>query len=163
MSAPKVQPITVNCGVCRKPFLVGGRGRPKKTARYCSLRCLALSRVRQATIGQLTDLEAAYCAGLFDGEGSVVMWDRGHGGRPQLRCTVANTYRPVVEWLRATLGTGSIVTKKYTRLGQEHYLDAYTFQVYGQNAVEWLRQMLPFLIIKREKALEGIASQPTTM
>lgn len=157
----KVEPKDVVCRVCGTHFETGGRGRKPLRTVFCSKRCAAKARIKQAAIRPLSELDAAYCAGVFDGEGSVVLWDRGYGGRLQLRCTVANTYRPLMDWLQDTLGTGSVVEKKYTRQGQEHYLDAYTYQVYGQNAVEWLRAMLPYLIVKRDKALVAIESQST--
>lgn len=94
---------------------------------------------------------------MFDGEGSIIMWDRGSGGRPQLRCTVSNTYFPVLEWIKETVGTGSIV--RHIHPAEKGYKDSGTWQCYGQNAVGLLEQMLPRLIIKRDKAIEAIASQ----
>ncbi len=152
-----VTPTPVICPVCKTTFLTGGRGRPKTSTKYCSQRCNALARIRQPTIATLTQLETAYFAGVFDGEGSIVLWDRGHGGRQQLRCSVANTHYPLVEWLKATAGTGSIVVHKYPE--ETGYKVAYTWQCYGQNAVALLRQMLPFLIVKHDRALIAIASQ----
>ena len=39
-----IEPITKTCQQCGEPFEVGGRGRPKKSALYCSNRCSALAR-----------------------------------------------------------------------------------------------------------------------
>jgi hypothetical protein len=141
-------------------MLVGGRGNRALHAKYCSRRCLALARIRQTEIRELDPLDCAYIAGMFDGGGSVILWDRGYGGRPQLRATVSNTYFPVLEWIQNATGTGSIV--RHAHPAETGYKDSGTWQCYGQNAVNLLEQMLPHLIIKREKALEAIASQQIT-
>lgn len=160
MAAKKIDPIVRPCAYCGKQMLLGGRGRKPKKAKYCSRRCLAFGRVTQAKIAILSSEEAAYFAGFFDGEGSVILYPGGFGGRPRLRVSFANTHLPTLEWMKLVCETGSIVTKApWTKPEQLHYKTSYTWQCYGSNAVSLLEQMLPYLIQKREKALEGIASQ----
>lgn len=99
-------------------------------------------------------------AGFFDGEGSVILYDGGFGGRPRLRVSLANTHLPTLEWIKSVCETGSIVTKApWTKPEQMHYKRSHSWQCYGQNASDLLQQMLPYLIQKREKAIEGIESQ----
>lgn len=159
MAMPKRDPIERPCGICGKMMYLGGRGRPPVKQKFCSYRCLALSRTVIPKMGALDFGTANYVAGLFDGEGCIIMYDRGYGGRVQLRATITNTHEGVIEWLRENVARGTVITKHYDGPGQEHYKTGYTWQVYGQNAVFFLEQLLPFLIIKRERALEAISSQ----
>lgn len=159
MPTPSVTPTEKVCPSCGATFLVGGRGRPRKTQVFCSKRCKALSRVVQPSIATLGHDDAVYLAGLFDGEGSIILYDRGYGGRPQLRCTISNTHAGVLEWVLQAVGTGTIVKHEWTVPEVRHYKTSLTWQCYGQNAVSLLKQMLTRLIIKRERALEAIASQ----
>jgi hypothetical protein len=163
MPAHKIKPKKKKCRRCGKVFLVGGRGRPRYRQQYCSGRCQAFARIIQAKLAHLSKMDAAYFAGLFDGEGSVVLWDRGYGGRLQLRCTISNTWEPLMVWLQKVAGTGSVVRHVHPKA--TGYKDSLAWQVYGQNAVRLLRRLLPFLIVKKTKAIEAIASQsksPTT-
>jgi hypothetical protein len=158
MPAHKVEPEKRTCTVCGKGFLVGGRGNAPLKQTRCSRRCLAFSRIRQPVINHLSDVDAAYIAGMFDGEGSIILWyRRGDSARPQLRCTVSNTHFPMLEWVKDRVGTGSVVRHRYP--DATGYKEAGTWQCYGQNAVALLNQMLPYLIVKRDKAIDAIASQ----
>lgn len=160
MGAHRITPTEKTCPNCGTVFLVGGRGRPRKSQVYCTQKCNALARTIQPSIAMLAHDDAVYLAGLFDGEGSIILWDRGYGGRPQLRCSISNTHPGVLEWVRRITETGSIVKHEWVKAEQQHYKTSLTWQCYGQNAVSLLKQMLPRLIIKRERALEAIASQP---
>lgn len=157
MAKTKVVPIVKKCLYCGKDFECGGRGRPSLKQQYDSRQCKALSRIVQPNIKQLTRDHANYIAGLFDGEGSIILYDRGYGGRPQLRCTISNTFEPVQKWLVKITGTGSIV--RHVHPPEKGWKVALTWQIYGQNAVAFLNQVLPFLIIKRDKAIAGIETQ----
>jgi hypothetical protein len=157
MANHKIDPITHVCPTCKKSFLVGGRGRPGKDQVYCSQKCNAFARTIQPTMKKLTDLQIAYVAGVFDGEGSVILYDRGYGGRPQLRVTISNTYEPLMDRLLGITGTGSVV--RHVHPPEKGYKDSLTWQCYGQNGVALLEMMLPYLVIKKDKALHAIQSQ----
>jgi hypothetical protein len=157
MTDRKIEPVIKSCRHCGKQFAVGGRGRPRKQQELCSKRCLAFSRIRQPTIAKLAVTQQSYIAGLFDGEGSIILYDRGYGGRPQLRCTISNTFEPLMNWLKETTATGSIVRHIHPK--EKGYRDSLTWQCYGQNAVRFLQMTLPFLIIKKEKAEFAIETQ----
>jgi hypothetical protein len=156
MSAHRVVPTVKFCLICKKEFECGGRGRRSLNAEYCSKTCSAMGRMRQPTILHLRIEDVAYIAGLFDGEGSVTTYDRGFGGRVQLRCSIVNTYLPILDWLLVTTGTGTLVKHK---VYSDKHKECKTWQCYGQNAKNLLEQMLPYLIIKRDRAISAIASQ----
>lgn len=63
------------CPACYKTFLVGGAGRPRRTQKYCSLKCstrfshLGHSRVHRPATATPTSLDIAWAAGIYEGEG----------------------------------------------------------------------------------------------
>lgn len=70
--------------------------------------------------------------------------------------TIVNTDRPSIEWLLETVGSGSVFDKARR---EAHYKPLYTWQIYGHNAVALLKQLVPYMIIKRAKALSAIETQ----
>ena len=69
----------------------------------------------------MTDTEAAYIAGLFDGEGCVsynqYMRKRPHNKKPyptwQIKLEIAMTEKSILVWLCEVLGVGTVTEKKY--------------------------------------------------
>jgi intein/homing endonuclease len=69
----------------------------------------------------MRDVDAAYIAGLFDGEGCVsykqYMRKRSHNKKPyptwQIRLEIAMTDRSILVWLNEILGVGTVGEKKY--------------------------------------------------
>jgi hypothetical protein len=101
------EPEERRCEVCGKPFLVGGRGRPSRRARKCSPECRAAGRFRSgAKTNKLRQTDAAYLAGLVDGEGSIMLYMR--RDVVALRLAVTNTYRPVLDWIAEITGVGKV-------------------------------------------------------
>ncbi len=111
----------------------------------------------------VTHEDAIYTAGLFDGEGSVSLMIRGaKRGKtglptqaPMLVIQLTMTHEQVIEWLVATWQVGSkIATDRKLR---PNHKPAYRWQVWGAAAALVLEQIAPFLIVKRQQALLGIA------
>jgi len=109
-------------------------------------------RRHTATVASLTEVQAAYLAGLVDGEGSILI-AKAREGRNTWRLTISSTYRPVLEWCLLTIGAGSIV--RANRYNPKH-ATAYWWQCYSWNAKAVLEQLLPYMLIKREKAKQMI-------
>lgn len=84
----------------------------------------------------------AYLAGLFDGEGSVLIQPCG-----SLSIKLDNTDLPVLEFLVAQFG-GPI----YRCRPRARRKTCFSWQVYGDVAEAALRKMLPYLIVKRNQA-----------
>ena len=69
----------------------------------------------------MTDTEAAYIAGLFDGEGCVsykqYMRQSPHNKKPyptwQIKLEIAMTEKSILVWLCEVLGVGTVTEKKY--------------------------------------------------
>jgi hypothetical protein len=157
-------PTEKTCGTCGTVFLTGGRGRPARARRWCSRACARAQQIKRPTVSNLTVAQAAYLAGMIDGEGSILVWQRKDRaiGQRSARVVVVNTDRPVMDWLLANVG-GNLNNKPDTRpsaFGTPRK-PCWTWIVNGQNAVNILTQVLPYLVIKRDKAIAAIASQPS--
>ena len=60
------------------------------------------------TVKTLTPVDAAYMAGLIDGEGTVTLSRRHRNDQRQLVVSIANTEPGLLEWALATAGAGKI-------------------------------------------------------
>jgi len=145
----RVQKEAKVCPKCGKVFYVGGEriagagGRRNRV--FCSAECAHKQRQPKARV--LTKSERAWLAGLFDGEGSIVLPKGPHTN--SLRLSVTNTCYPLLEQILSVTGTGAIVNH---HTATEKHAQCWYWQCYADNARSLLRQMLPWLIVKREKA-----------
>lgn len=136
------------CPTCQKRFECGSR--EKRWTVYCSRRCSGLrdsDRCRPLTAGQ-----AGYLAGLVDGEGSIIALKRRDGSVKSYRLQVTNTCIPVLQWCLHVTGIGTLQSKSTQHNALPHYLPCGTWMAYGVKAASVIRRILPYLIIKREKA-----------
>lgn len=142
-------PVEKCCKTCGETFMV--QVRSKSNATYCSRTC-AQERLRRPRTHKLPSTlsseEVAWLAALIDGEGSILMskskTDTG------LRLNISNTHGPLVSKIAEVTGTGRI--GEVHRGGNRKLI--YNWQCYGDNARNLIRQMLPWLIVKKDKALE---------
>lgn len=105
--------------------------------------------------------EAAYLAGIVDGEGTIVIADRrgsrAGSTRPSVNVSVANTYRGLLEWISEVTGTGKIVPTgpapgTVSKYGMHTRKQSYLWKTSSLNAVGVLAQLVPYMIEKRERA-----------
>ena len=95
---------------------------------------------------QLSDIEAAYAAGILDGEGSIGL-SRVHSSRwPSPVVSVASTDRELLEWLRARVG-GTIIQKQTY---QPHHSRSFDWKLTDRRALSFLKIVRPFLVIQRK-------------
>lgn len=154
-----VPSTVVKCAWCGKEFETGGRGKPKRGQRFCSNQCMGFARVRKPKTNEMTVAQAAYLAGLVDGEGSIIATHRNNEGRHTWRLQVANTQTNLLEWCIEATGVGTIVTSQ-RRASEKHQLGSW-WQCYSWNAYDVLRQISPYMIIKRDLALRMMAELDT--
>jgi hypothetical protein len=64
------------------------------------------------TVKALSPVDAAYMAGLIDGEGTVTLSRRRRNDQRQLAVSIANTERRLLEWTLDTVGAGKITGKR---------------------------------------------------
>jgi len=126
----------------------GGRiGRDRQT-KFCSRKCAFTARWRTGSKSkQLTIPQAAYLAGVIDGEGSIMLY--GRRDSVAMRVAIANTNQKLLEWCAITTGVGNIVITK--RDNPKHKTSA-NWIANSQAAASVLEQVLPFLTIKKEQA-----------
>jgi hypothetical protein len=95
---------------------------------------------------QLSDIEAAYAAGILDGEGSIYL-SRVHSSRwPSPTVSVASTDRELLEWLRSRVG-GTIIRKKIYR---PQHSRSYDWKLTDRRALSFLEIVRPLLVIQRK-------------
>jgi hypothetical protein len=95
---------------------------------------------------KLSDTEAAYAAGILDGEGSVYLSRNRRSRWPSPMVSVASTDHELLEWLRSRAG-GSIVQKKTY---QPQHARSYDWKLTDRRALMFLEIVRPFLVIKRK-------------
>ena len=104
-----------------------------------------------------TKLDAAYAAGFFDGEGNVVIALNHQGGARgiypvyNMRIGAAQKEPSTLFWLRDRWG-GSV---RKARTGH------HTWQAFSLGALAFLRDVLPYLQVKNERARLAIEYQHT--
>jgi len=104
----------------------------------------------------LYEYQLAYWAGLFDGEGSVIIQLPARSLRYfTLRATLANTHEGVVRGLQAAWG-GSVSRAHYE--SREPRI-LYTFSISGVPAAAFLRAIRPWSVIKAKQIDLGIEFQ----
>jgi hypothetical protein len=92
------------------------------------------------------DVEAAYAAGILDGEGSISI-TRNHSGRwPSPQVSVASTDRELLDWLRARYG-GTITTKQPRK--PQHSV-SYDWKLTDRRALRFLQIVRCYLVIERK-------------
>ncbi|MGB5102423.1 MAG: hypothetical protein WBO04_03770 [Steroidobacteraceae bacterium] len=90
----------------------------------------------------LQQFEAAYLAGLIDGEGTITLSRRHANERRQLVVSVVSTEREIVAWVLSTVGAGKITRKRTTA---KHHAPSFTYTVSNRQALAVLRQAAPYL------------------
>ncbi len=95
---------------------------------------------------KLSDTEAAYAAGIVDGEGSIYFSRNRKSRWPSPVVSVASTDRELLEWLRSRVG-GSIIEK---RTYQPHHARSYDWKLTDRRALDFLKIVHPFLVIRRK-------------
>jgi hypothetical protein len=150
----KIEPEARTCPICTVVFLVGGTGRPKRSQRYCSTECgAAAQKPRGGSIAkELSPIFAAYLAGVVDSDGHVALYGRKNRDgvgvyRPHL--SVVNTYKPLLERIQEETGVGGVcVQHKET----DRRKTSYVWNSVSEAATTTLSQLLPYLLVKKDRA-----------
>jgi len=92
---------------------------------------------------KLKQTEAAYIAGLVDGEGTVTLTRKHKNEQRQLCLSISSTEKPLLNFVKSATGVGKITTKKVAKI---HHSPSFTYAVYNRQALNILLQINPFLI-----------------
>ena len=98
--------------------------------------------------------DAAYIAGILDGEGCITLSKKkdptmklGYGLRPHIMVT--NTNKSLIKYLRDTTDLGIIYEGKLTN---PKHKPNFRWQLWSLQAQSLLKEVLPYLLIKRKQA-----------
>jgi hypothetical protein len=141
------------CVVCGKVFMVGGRGLPGRRVIRCSMACQKAGRYRTGAVAkEMTVADAAYLAGLIDGEGHISGYIYSYRNETlYIKVAIANTYKPVLDWAQEVTGVGSVTARRGSNPNPKHKL-RYSWQCNAMAAESVLKQVLPYLRIKPDRA-----------
>jgi hypothetical protein len=90
----------------------------------------------------LESTDAAYIAGLVDGEGTITLSRVHRNERRRLVVCICNTELPILHFVIAAVGAGKITSK---RTYEMRHAASYTYQISSRQALDLLRQVMPFL------------------
>jgi len=90
----------------------------------------------------LTQPEAAYLAGLIDGEGTITLTRKHRNENRQLAVTISNTEKALLVYVLHTIGAGKITGK---RTSKTHHTPSLTYALYNRQALKLLEQIHPYL------------------
>ena len=104
---------------------------------------------------QLSPTDAAYIAGIIDGEGTIALTRRHKNENRQLEISVANTEMPLLDYLLNTIGTGRITRKK--TYSDKHTPSA-TYIVSNRQALSLLEQISAYLLTYKKYRAQLVLS-----
>lgn len=101
----------------------------------------------------MTSEEKAYIAGIIDGEGSIMLLKFHNNQFPSPCISISSSTLELLEWIKLKTAVGIIKGKK--NYNSDKNKDSYTYTVKYNEAIELLRELLPYLIIesKRKRAI----------
>ena len=111
-------------------------------------------------INALSHVDAAYIAGLVDGEGTITLVRKHKNENRQLSLSISNTEYALLEFTRQAVGRGKITRK---RTSKSQHTPSYTYAIYNRQALELIRQLLPYLRSYKAKRAELILQQYLTL
>lgn len=94
-------------------------------------------------IHTLTAPDAAYLAGLIDGEGTITLTRKYKNENRQLAITISNTEKQLLDFCINKIGAGKITRK---RTYKENHTPSYTYAIYNRQALSMLKQIKPYLL-----------------
>ena len=112
--------------------------------------------------GKISEVELAYIAGLFDGEGHVFITIKKSTNKMRtqvhvLRVGITNTYRDVIEWLYELFPT--YLYKRIRHKDHPTWKPCFFWETSSGNAMDFLKIIYPYLRIKKEQAQLAIEFQ----
>lgn len=94
--------------------------------------------------------DAAYIAGLVDGEGTLSLSHRHRNENRQFVISISNTEERLLNYVDRTVGAGRITRK---RISKNNHTPSGTYTISNRQALDLLRQIAPYLrTYKAERA-----------
>jgi hypothetical protein len=110
-----------------------------------------MTRVNNYKVAKrLNPEDAAYLAGLIDGEGTIALTRRHAGEERQLVLSISSTEIDLLDWTRSVTGVGKITRK---RTVARHHAPGLTYSVSNRQALAVIAAVAPHLrSYKRHRA-----------
>lgn len=90
----------------------------------------------------LPDVDAAYVAGIVDGEGTITLSRLHRNEQRRIVVSVSNNERALLEYIQQVVGAGRISNKR--TYGEKH-APSFHYQISSRQALDLLRQIAPYL------------------
>jgi hypothetical protein len=94
------------------------------------------------SVQPLTVTEAAYIAGLVDGEGTITLTRYHRNENRRLVVSISNNERSLLEFVMQAVGAGRITTK---RTYKDSHAPSFAYAITNRQAVDLLVQIAPYL------------------
>lgn len=93
-------------------------------------------------VNRLSESEAAYLAGIIDGEGTVTLTrtHRGENRRPVV--SISSTELPLLIYVRSVIGAGRITNKRRARV---HHSPSFAYTLFSRQALSLLGRISSYL------------------
>ncbi len=92
---------------------------------------------------KLSTVEAAYIAGLVDGEGSVTLTRKHRNENRHLGLTISSTELQLLQFVIDAAGVGKISNKRASKPNHSH---SFAYSVYNRQALQLIEQIYPYLL-----------------
>ena len=98
-------------------------------------------------------VDAAYIAGLFDGEGSVDFARRKEkrGNVQSILMRIEMTDKDVLKWVHETLGVGTVRKRNRSPSRKAHWKDAWVYSIRFRDALHVCKLLWPHIKVKLNK------------
>jgi hypothetical protein len=107
-------------------------------------------------VNLLPPVQVAYLAGLIDGEGTITLTRVHRYENRRLVVSISNNDRSLLDFVRASIGAGRITTK---RTYSARHARSFTYQISSRQALDLLRQVVPYLKTYRAKRAQLALSE----
>jgi hypothetical protein len=132
-------------GTCCADFL----STSPKNSSCCLAGCELLSDMPQIHRGRtLEPTQAAWLAGLIDGDGTIALPRRHQNENRQLEVSISNTDFVLLEYVKSIVGMGRITRK---RAISTNHTPSGAYQVSNRQALSLLNQIYPYLRTYKSK------------
>ena len=96
----------------------------------------------------LSEVDAAYIAGIIDGEGTITLTRTHRGENRRAVVSISSTELPLLTYVRSVIGAGRNTGKVRAR---EHHSPSYAYCITSRQALQLLAQVCPFLRTYKSK------------
>lgn len=93
-------------------------------------------------VNRLAATDAAYIAGIIDGEGTISLTRRHRNENRQLEISISNTDLPLLKFVKECVGAGRITSK---RTYQDNHTKSATYSISNRQALGLLEQVNRYL------------------